>query len=123
MTKDEALKLALEALEEAHYKVEHKQDAAKREQAITAIKEALAQPVQEPVATKNNEGITLHVGWDDLPVGTKLYTTLPQRPWVDEAAIRADEREACAKVCDEVGEHPSLTPRHCAEGIRARGNT
>ena len=80
MTKDEALKLALEALEEAHYKVEHKQDAAKREQAITAIKEALAQPVQEPVATKNNEGITLHVGWDDLPVGTKLYTTLPQRP-------------------------------------------
>ena len=49
MTKDEALKLALEALEEAHYKVEHKQDAAKREQAITAIKEALAQPEQEPV--------------------------------------------------------------------------
>lgn len=31
------------------------------------------------------------------------------------------EREACAKVCDEVGQHPSLTPRHCAEGIRARG--
>jgi hypothetical protein len=47
MTK-EVLKLALEALEEAHYKVEHKQDAAKREQAITAIKDA-AQPVQEPV--------------------------------------------------------------------------
>ena len=37
--------------------------------------------------------------------------------------IRADEREACAKVCDEVGQHPSLTPRHCAEAIRARGNT
>ena len=31
------------------------------------------------------------------------------------------EREACAKVCDEVGEHPSLTPQHCAESIRARG--
>ena len=31
------------------------------------------------------------------------------------------EREACAKVCDEVGEHPSLTPLHCAESIRARG--
>jgi DNA segregation ATPase FtsK/SpoIIIE-like protein len=42
MTKDEALDLALEALEEAHYKVEHKQDAAKREQAITAIKQARA---------------------------------------------------------------------------------
>ena len=34
---------------------------------------------------------------------------------------RADEREACAKVCDEVGQHPSLTPRHCAEAIRSRG--
>ena len=33
----------------------------------------------------------------------------------------AFEREACAKVCDEVGEHPSLTPQHCAESIRARG--
>jgi hypothetical protein len=43
----EALKLALEALEEAHYKIEHKQNAAKREQAITAIREALAQPAQE----------------------------------------------------------------------------
>jgi len=30
------------------------------------------------------------------------------------------EREACAKVCEEVGEHPSLTPLHCAESIRAR---
>jgi hypothetical protein len=33
----------------------------------------------------------------------------------------AIEREACAKVCDEVSEHPSLTPQHCAESIRARG--
>ena len=30
------------------------------------------------------------------------------------------DREACARVCDEVGEHPSLTPQHCAESIRAR---
>ena len=35
--------------------------------------------------------------------------------------VAEDEREACAKVCEEVGEHPSLTPRHCAESIRARG--
>jgi hypothetical protein len=33
----------------------------------------------------------------------------------------AIEREACARVCDEVGEHPSLTPQHCAESIRDRG--
>jgi hypothetical protein len=43
MTKDEALRLALEALSEAHYVVEHRQDVKKREQAITAIKEALAE--------------------------------------------------------------------------------
>ena len=47
------------------------------------------------------------------------------RVWLERfaALIRADEREACAKVCDEVGQHPSLTPRHCAEAIRERGNT
>ena len=37
--------------------------------------------------------------------------------------IAAKEREACAKVCEEVGEHPSLTPQHCAESIRSRGQT
>ena len=36
----------------------------------------------EPVATKNSDGVTLHLGWDDLPVGTKLYTTSPQCTWV-----------------------------------------
>ena len=39
------------------------------------------------------------------------------------AIVRADEREACAKVCEEVGVWPSLGPRHCAEAIRERGNT
>jgi hypothetical protein len=34
--------------------------------------------------------------------------------------VSAKEREACAKLCEEVGEHPSLTPLHCAESIRAR---
>ena len=56
MTKDEALKLALEALEEAHYKIEHKQDAVKREQAITAIKEALAQPEQDWIGRERAVG-------------------------------------------------------------------
>ena len=44
MTKDEALKLALEALEESHPEAYR--------HTITAIKEALAQPEQEPVAWK-----------------------------------------------------------------------
>ena len=41
--------------------------------------------------------------------------------------IRADEREACAKVCDELhwpwhmGDNSG--PKECAEAIRERGNT
>ena len=38
-----------------------------------------------------------------------------------EALVRADEREACAKVCDEV--HPGLATNRIAQLIRARGNT
>jgi hypothetical protein len=37
-----------------------------------------------------------------------------------EALVRADEREACAKVCDDL--HPDWKWR-AAESIRARGNT
>ena len=61
MTKDEALKLALEALETLHdenmdYLVRNKLGGENNQclvfarEAITAIKEALAQPEQEPVA-------------------------------------------------------------------------
>ena len=50
-------------------------------------KAALAQPAQEPVATVTSEtgnpDVTMS-WWHEpaLPVGTKLYTTPPQRPWV-----------------------------------------
>ena len=37
------------------------------------------------------------------------------------ALVAAAEREACAKVCEKVGEHQPITPRHCAAAIRARG--
>ena len=47
MTKDEALKLALDALETSMYPQQ------KQLQAITAIKEALAQPEQPKVRTGN----------------------------------------------------------------------
>jgi len=49
-----------------------------------------------------------------------------------EALVRADEREACAKVCEEVleqyrgtsmGKHAELVGDDCAAAIRARGNT
>jgi hypothetical protein len=76
MTDKEALKLALEALE---YHTEQTRPIWKTEQAITAIKQALAAPAQEPVATVQCiNGIT--IGYLDVmqPVGTKLYTTPPQ---------------------------------------------
>ena len=50
--------------------------------AITAIKQALAAPVQEPVVTKTEKGVVLHVGWDDLPAGAKLYITPPAQEFV-----------------------------------------
>ena len=59
MTKDEALKLALEALEVLGWQpTEEAMDY--RDNAITAIKEALAQPEQEPVAWEGGEG------WESL---------------------------------------------------------
>ena len=87
MTKDEALNLALEALE-----IRCGTNAEERGPygAITAIREALAQPEQEPVAwiTKNGKG---WLRWhrpedneknkDSIP----LYTTPPHRkPLSDE---------------------------------------
>jgi len=77
--KDEALKLALEALEDV--------DGANqlgwwtRSKAITAIKQALAAPVQEPVAWMDASGdIYKHELWPDWnPPHTPLYTTQPSK--------------------------------------------
>jgi hypothetical protein len=103
MTKDEALKLALEALEEAadaidswgsyasgYFQVKHdlESDISKAKSAITAIKEALAQPEQEPVAwmcadeSLINKGYARfsHVCMGDWKI--PVYTTKPQRTWV-----------------------------------------
>jgi hypothetical protein len=33
---------------------------------------------------------------------------------------RRDEREACAGLCDELQDYPTVEARHCAEEIRAR---
>jgi hypothetical protein len=35
--------------------------------------------------------------------------------------VAAAEREACAKLCDELQDYPTVEARHCAEEIRARG--
>jgi hypothetical protein len=43
--------------------------------------------------------------------------------WLEAFAklVAAKEREACAKVCDELQDIPATEPHHCAEDIRARG--
>jgi len=86
MTKDEALRLALEALIEVR-------DANIRgltltqhyHEAITAIKAAL-EAKDEPVAEVTSEtGADITMSWwhePALPMGTKLYTTPPQPTWV-----------------------------------------
>ena len=102
MTKDEALKLALEALEScdaAHITDGGRQwyDEKLVDKAITAIKEALAQPEQEPLEYWNAvEGWVkideVREHFDSVGCGTiyktagegrePLYTTPPQRTWV-----------------------------------------
>ena len=74
----EALKLALDALEN-HTAIKHPQQIYYRDQAITAIKEALAQPEQEPFGYFKAEPF----GWTDCAesdVGAiALYQTPPRR--------------------------------------------
>ena len=92
MTEREALKLALEALEScdaAHITDGGRQwyDEKLVDKAITAIKDSLAQPEQEPVGEIVDaiEGAFKCSFTKMLPVGTKLYTTPPQRkPLSDE---------------------------------------
>ena len=98
MTDREIMKLALEALENhsGNYKLS-KAECVKHEIVITAIKEALAQPEQKPVAWESLLGAVAR-GWcyeenanktmdSDLAVAIAkevqaLYTTPPQRTWV-----------------------------------------
>jgi hypothetical protein len=60
---------------------------------------ALAQPAQEPVAhfgsayvNENGVHITTVLGPVAIPQDAKLYTTPPQRPWVD---LTKDEKQEC----------------------------
>jgi hypothetical protein len=84
MTKDEALKLALEALEEAWYHVGTFQPTEKAidlyDEARIAIKEALAQPEQEPVAW---EQFYPDIGKPQIAFNAEVIGYVaPQRTWV-----------------------------------------
>jgi hypothetical protein len=85
---DEALKLALEALEKLTDTEQTYEALDLGDKAIIAIKQALAapvQPVQEPVAVVGEDKHGPFVDWlgtrssfyDRNPVGTKFYTTPP----------------------------------------------
>ena len=91
MTKDEALKMTLEALEADPLEMVADVDGHMvflKDKAITAIKEALAQPEQEPVAwvcygAPGKRDIDFEeADINGLSIGTSLYTIPPQRTWV-----------------------------------------
>ena len=96
MTKDEALKLALEALETStDWDVSATGRQLKSMQAITALRTALAQPEQEPVA------------W--------ISQAMTSAEKAIDVAIKL-EREACAKEAER-----TFYSVQAAENIRARG--
>ena len=71
----DAMKLALEALEEAQTNDDGTEKWDRNKKAITAIKEALAQPEQEPVCDKDPQGC-----WNvRCQLGKKCKNTPPQR--------------------------------------------
>ena len=138
MTKDEALKLALEALELSAVTVDSFGVQKKTNEAITAIKEALAQPEQEPVAywipRAEQFCIADPSGRPFLKTREPLYTTPPeQEPEPDALTVvymsgvyegRKLEREACAKVCESratPGTGSVAILNGAADAIRARG--
>ena len=97
MTKDEALKLALEALENISTALREDDvlgsDIELMLNAAAAIRVALAQPEQEAVGSVVTYYDSLTHGWfgDPPPEGTLLYITPPQRTWVgltDEERLR-----------------------------------
>ena len=98
MTKDEALRLAWDALEDIgdEWGFTSQRTVPKRKEAIIAIKEALAQPEQEPVAWISPKELLVmrgnaYAGAKDWRVNlglepeegdVGLYTTPSQRTWV-----------------------------------------
>ena len=72
--------------------------------------------------TSDKDLLQIFCDFAELVALAERKRTWTQDHWTEyERGIAAAEREACAQVCEKVGEHPSLTPRHCAEAIRARG--
>ena len=81
MTKDEALRMAIEWLD-------NQQLGYSGHSVRKACQDALAQPtaeqsslVQEPMIIKQENGMVLKLGYDELPNGTAFYTKPTSREW------------------------------------------
>ena len=97
MTKDEALKLGLEALEGfiPYLPLKDEAQCNRYDKAIAAVKETLAQPEQEPLAwISTGPARMIHWTADKPAYGddwVPLYTTPPQRTWVGLTDEERDE--------------------------------
>ena len=94
MTKEEALKLALEALEADE--LDMVDDGSgnmvfRKEQAITAIKKSLAQPEQEPVGQLLEDAFGRgQVMWFNKPKDESMLYTTPQSEKYPQIAINPE---------------------------------
>ena len=120
MTKDEALKMAIEDLEVVW---------GKDRESVIACREALEQPTnmvtipldkledmqrrlkeqptQEPMIIKQDNGMVLKLGYDDLPNGTPFYTH--PKEW---QGLSDDEIEEALSGTD-----PNFIHGSCTQGI------
>ena len=91
MTTDEALKMALEALEEAETQNDSIEKWDRHALAKKALRQALAEPKQEPVAWQNKELPDEFFEHEQLdPMWhhhyRPLYAAPPSKPWVSLSA-------------------------------------
>ena len=147
MTDLDIMKLARDALEDAHTRMEHYQDEKARERAITSLTERLAQPEQEPAAwlcgRSNGDTFSLTVkqlhelGYGNISIKpfnklAPLYTTPPaaadQEPygWVqpNPGFNSGIFNQGAACPYGWVGSAIAVytaPPQDCAHAIRARG--
>ena len=113
MTKDEALKLALEALECLKRDFDADQfEWGIADEAITAIKEALAQKEQEPLAwISTGPASMIHWTADKPAYGddwVPLYTAPPQRKPLTDEDVERIVREARVKERGVPGSHDGV---------------
>jgi len=108
----EALKLALEALEGFY---EYGYDRQECFEHITAIKEALAQPEQEPVAWADH-GVVNWIADKQFKHAALLYEA-PQRTWVGLMDEEIDD--IWNRYCDEMGDASINDAYDIAKNIEA----